>query len=467
MKLTGALLVALLYAEAIAASSLPWRGLSRRQTTTTATVDLSKTHGPASFLGSGFIYGWPGNGVEAQTSIPDHFATDIRFNACRAGGAQIPAPGWATGGYEGYIGRFNSTLSNYRSTRRYGGDFILLVHDIWGADGGLQGGEAVYPGDGGDWSGMEAYLSQLAGDIVANGMLDGLVLDIWNEPELDIFWPRSWEQFLEYYVRAHRILKTLLPTTLITGPSGAHSPSLDSTTWRTWMSTVAGNNTIPDRYSWHQIGSWEREPDRTIPEFNTLLATYGLPERPIDVNEYAWPSEQNPANSAFYLAQLERYNIRGLRANWGSGGLLHDLMANLLYKGDDGTYYPNGEWQLYRYYAGMTGERVQTTASTDLLFDVFGAVSGGRVKLLAGTRTVQAPYDIRVEGVSSLGLSRRGSVHVRTYRFDWNGPEGSVESPVDLGCARYGYSGDVLTIPVSPPSNSTAFAFEFSRHGKC
>jgi hypothetical protein len=217
------------------------------------------------------------------------------------------------------------------------------------------------------------------------------------------------------------------------------------------MATVSSNNTIPDRYSWHQIGSWEREPDRTIPEFNTLRATYGLPERPIDVNEYAWPSEQNPANAAFYLAQLERYDLRGLRANWGSAGGLHDLMANLLYKGDDGTYYPNGEWNLYKYYSGMTGERVQTAVSTDLQFDVFGTVSsGGRVKLLAGTRTVQAPYDIRVEGVSSLGLSRRGSVYVRTYRFDWNGPTGSVESPVELGCARYKYSGDVVSVLDEP-----------------
>jgi hypothetical protein len=43
--------------------------------------------GQATFLGSGFIYGWWDNEVEAQNSIPDHFATGIKFNACRAGGA--------------------------------------------------------------------------------------------------------------------------------------------------------------------------------------------------------------------------------------------------------------------------------------------------------------------------------------------------------------------------------------------
>jgi len=81
------------------------------------------------------------------------------------------------------------------------------------------------------------------------------------------------------------------------------------------MDTVAANNIVPDIYSWHQIGEWQREPDRVVPDFNTIRNRYNLPERPIDLNEYAWPSEQNPGASAFYLAQLERHNLRGLRAN--------------------------------------------------------------------------------------------------------------------------------------------------------
>lgn len=173
----------------------------------TAEIDLSQRTGQATALGAGFIYGWPDNGVEADRSIPSGFVTDIKFRTCRAGGAQLPAPalGWAAGGYAGYIGRFKSTLSNYRTTRKYGGDFILLPHDLWGADGGLGGG--VYPGDNGDWSGMEQFYAQLFKDLKNNQMLDGLVIDIWNEPELDIFWARSYDQYLEYYVRAHQIIR--------------------------------------------------------------------------------------------------------------------------------------------------------------------------------------------------------------------------------------------------------------------
>ncbi|KAJ3535406.1 hypothetical protein NM208_g7142 [Fusarium decemcellulare] len=63
----------------------------RQNSAGAATVDLSKRTGQASFLGSGFIYGFPDNGRDADNSIPDHFLTDIKFRTCRAGGAQIAA----------------------------------------------------------------------------------------------------------------------------------------------------------------------------------------------------------------------------------------------------------------------------------------------------------------------------------------------------------------------------------------
>jgi hypothetical protein len=134
-----------------------------------ATVNISKTVGPTKQLASGWIYGFPDNGTKADFSIPEAFVRDVTFHSTRSGGAQIPAKGWVAG-LEEYMGRFNSTLSNYRTTRHYGGDFILLVHDLWGADGG---DISTFPGDNGDWNRT---------DLRNNGMLDGLVLDLWNEP---------------------------------------------------------------------------------------------------------------------------------------------------------------------------------------------------------------------------------------------------------------------------------------------
>ena len=210
------------------------------------------------------------------------------------------------------------------------------------------------------------------------------------------------------------------------------------------MSHVAKHSAIPDVYSWHQIGAWAREPDTTIPDFNTLRDRYGLPERPIDINEYAWPDEQNPANTAWYIAQLERHNLRGLRANWGGGGNLHDFMANLVFR-DGGTYHPTGEWYLYRYYAQMTGDRVTTTASGDRLFDVFATTSGNVAKLVAGTRTVLAPYEIKVTGLTALGLPKKGSINIRTFRFDWAGIHADTGGAVNLGITKHAYSDDTVS----------------------
>jgi hypothetical protein len=176
-----------------------------------------------------------------------------------------------------------------------------------------------------------------------------------------------------------------------------------------------------------------------------MKAGYKLPERPIDINEYAAKEEQNPANSVYYIAQLERHNLRGLRANWGSGGDLHNFLADLVHKGSDGAYHPNGEWQLYKYYAQMGGDRLVTTASSDSRFDVFATKAGSVVKIIAGTRTILAPYNIKVSGLQSLGLPEKGNVRVNVTRFDWSGDRGRVDAPVELGQSVFSYTGNTAS----------------------
>jgi hypothetical protein len=176
-----------------------------------ATVNIANITGPTSYLASGWIYGFPDNGTEADFAIPENFVRDVKFHSARAGGAQIPAKGYVAS-LEDYIRRFDSTLSNYRTTRHYGGDFILLIHDLWGADGG---NISTFPGDGGDWSRADAFLKQLAGDLKANNMFDGLVLDLWNEPDGSNFWDRPWEQYLQYWIRSYNFFRQVISTDIM------------------------------------------------------------------------------------------------------------------------------------------------------------------------------------------------------------------------------------------------------------
>lgn len=102
-------------------------------------------------------------------------------------------------------GRWLSTLSNYRTTRRYNGRFTLLMHDLWGADS-LQGDGFHWPGDNGNWSLYDSFLDRVFSDIKANDATEGLDIDIWNEPDLRNFWGSSQDQYLATWNRTyHRI----------------------------------------------------------------------------------------------------------------------------------------------------------------------------------------------------------------------------------------------------------------------
>jgi hypothetical protein len=86
-----------------------------RASTTTAIVDLSANLGSPRYLAAGIIYGEP----DTLNQIPDKFYTEPGLNYFRAGGAQLEAPnrGWI---WNEYNGRFQSTLNNYKTARKYG-----------------------------------------------------------------------------------------------------------------------------------------------------------------------------------------------------------------------------------------------------------------------------------------------------------------------------------------------------------
>lgn len=177
----------------------------RQSSSNTAVVDLSKSRGPNKHLASGFIYGIPDSPANPN-QIPDHFYTDIGFNYGRAGGAQLDAPcrGWIYGLNE-YKCRFQSTLQNYQTTRKYGGNFIILPHDIWGTD--HANSSTVWPGDNGNFANYDQFLNQLISDIKANGMQNALVWDIWNEADGYFWGGRPQQQWINLYVRTHKRIR--------------------------------------------------------------------------------------------------------------------------------------------------------------------------------------------------------------------------------------------------------------------
>jgi hypothetical protein len=211
-----------------------------------------------------------------------------------------------------------------------------------------------------------------------------------------------------------------------------------------------------------------------LKNYDALLAKYSATrEGLVNINEYGHPDEQNPSGSAWWIAQLERANIFGCRANWASAYALHDFMAQLLGKPGAGTddydpkatgYYPNGEYQVYKYYASsMVGDRIKTETTMDTNGDVYATVDaeGGVLRLLAGARTTTGTWSIQLEELSALGLPKSGEVGIHTYEFPGSDdPYARLDEPVDLGTVTHKYSEDSLTFPIYSENVYDAWAFE-------
>lgn len=259
----------------------------------------------------------------------------------------------------------------------------------------------------------------------------------------------------------------------ITGPSSASVPATSNTWWQAWASFAASNGSVPDQYSWHMEGGG----GDMLTSYGGLVAVqeqYGLPAKPVNINEYGVFDEQVPAGSAWWISQLERINANGLRGNWLSGFELHDFMASLLSKPgnpDHGTYsatasdyYPNGDYQVYKYYyQNMTGYRVGTTPSSDLMLDAYATV-GTTAIVLVGVRLATGTWTLQLNDLSAMGLSASGTLNIQTWGFSAAADVhyGEVDGPSDLGVVSHAYSDNTVSFPVYQTDKTTAYAFEFS-----
>lgn len=325
----------------------------------TIKVNIGYALGVPTYRASGFIYGL----AEDGTSPPSNLLEEIKVRFLRAGGAQLDYPygGWINGNY---LRRWKSVCAYYKKARELGATFILLVHDLWGADGVCE--VPRYPGDGGDWSEYEVFLNQVIDDAIKYGMVGPDVhWDIWNEPDIELFWPRSQEQYLELWRRAYHIVRARLREAVIVGPSTARQPRIGDLWFEAFLDFVKENAVVPDFISWHELVT-NSDPCVSADELHRMLKSRELEVKGFQVNEYGPRGEQGPGISAWYIARLERSQIDGARANWGMYEALYDSMGALVVKTAQG-YQPLPSWWVYRRYAEMTGNLVSLESNSALV----------------------------------------------------------------------------------------------------
>jgi hypothetical protein len=405
------------------------------------TVNFAATGGAPTYRASGWIYGMTENGA----APPDHFFTDIRYQAMRAGGAQLPGGGWVGGGYDR---RWNATRAQMLRTRALGGRFVLLPHDLWGADGSAI---SRFPGDNGDWTDYDNFLTRVFADVRATGV--PVQWDIWNEPNITLFWNRSQAQYLELWRRTYRRLRAEMPGTLIVGPSCACVPSTGYAWWNQFLDHARANGVVPDIVSWHSLPG---DPVANVAAANTTLDSRGIPhDRPYQINEYGASDEQNPGDGAWYITRLERAGADGLRANWASGGNLHNDLGNLLTRNSTGQYLPKGEWWVYRFYAAQSGAGVATTPSAG--YDAYATKDSGNAKVLVGGGRTTGAIAVNLRGLNTIsGVVVNNQVRVRVQRIPHNNG-GAVAGPTTVQDRVVTLNGDATTVTIANNTVTDAY----------
>ncbi|MDG5809441.1 RICIN domain-containing protein [Streptomyces ossamyceticus] len=451
--------------SALAATLLP--AASSQAADTSVNVDFATADGAPTYRASGTIYGMTENG-----SLPQgHFYKDIRWQFMRAGGAQLDgqgAGGWVNGKYDR---RWNSTLAQYKRTKTLGGTFIIIPHDLWGADGSIM---PTYPGDNGDWSSFDAFYDRLIADAKAAGMTD-IQWDIWNEPDYRPFWDRRQSQYLEMWKRSYQKIRAAFPGAVINGPSTVAKPG--SSWWATYLDYVKANNVAPDIYSWHDLPG---DPVADVDAARSALAARSLTtNRPFQVNEYAQRAEQTPGRGGWYISRLERAGVDGLRANWGDSNL-HDLQAGLLTKNSAGQYLPKGEWFLYRYYGSQTGNVVNLTPGTGTDGVATKDNTGRNAKILLGSNGNTGNVTVSLNRLDTTSVVENSQVRAIVQRIP-NNSGGAVTGPETVSDQTLTVSGnsasvsvpwtnasDGYTVTLLPPSNTTVSTVAVVQHsGQC
>jgi len=265
-----------------------------------------------------------------------------------------------------------------------------------------------------------------------------------------------------------------IPQVYVNFPASAGEPLPSNTWWTNFASFIASNGSIPDQYVWH-MESGEGDMLSAQAGLQVILAKYDLPSKPLNIDEYAIFTEQVPAGSAWWISQFERVDAIALRGNWLSGLALHDFMASLISKPAAGTssynatgvgYFPNGDWQLYKYYnQNMTGSRVGTLPTADLKLDAYATVGTDKVRTLVGARITEGTWQVTINDLSTVGLPEAGTLDIQTWGFPVSTVDehyGEVDGPNNLGIVAHTYSNNSVTFPIFQVDTTTAYAFEFN-----
>jgi len=310
----------------------------------------------------------------------------------------------------------------YKRAHEIGGRYTYVLSDRWGYPGQLFAPRAPYE----DWGAWRRFVEKTAR---TGKKGEGIVWDIWNEPNHPYFWTGTKEQLYETYRIAWQAIHEVIgPGAVVSGPSTSYySPE--------WIGGLLdycrSRGCDVDALSWHEF------PSGSIPAIETRLdqahsrwvnnpayASVGIQE--VHLNEVIGAKDQYlPAETLGYMRFMERGGADlAARACWsdsaGADNCYNETLGGLL---QPSSLLPRSVWWTTKAYADGAGSRVLTRFSDPYVVGIgsrAGASAGtaqlliGHLERRVGTVKSRSSTDVRVtlRKLSALGFLR-GSKQVK------------------------------------------------------
>ena len=288
------------------------------------------------------------------------------------------------------------------------------------------------------WSNwLGAVDAQIAARKAATSVTNIKSWELWNEPD----W--TWDttnagSFNAGWVRTFNEVRSKDATTPIQGPSIS---TYNASYMSSFLTYAKANNALPNIISWHEL-SGQGNIAADISAYRTLEKSLAIGPLPIDIEEYAEPSEVGvPGSLVGYISKFERGGVTDAElAFWNQYGTFDDLVVN----GNQ----PNGGWWMYKWYGDMSGNMLVTTPPAQTGLDGAASINSAKNQVSVITGGGSGTNDITINGLSSF--SAFGSSATVTLEYVASaGRTTAVTGTTVLSVANYPITNGSITVPIT------------------
>lgn len=303
-----------------------------------------------------------------------------------------------------------------------------------------------------DWALWEAYVRDKAQTWGTQ-----VVYDVWNEPNLNMFWSGTEAQYHEAYRRAHAVIKSELGAAgQLSGPS-VHR--WDPAYIQRFLNFCVNNGLTVEVLQWHELNERDDsistvqdhlEAARTNWVDSPAYAALGI-EKIVLGETVGRERTYKPGSTLAYFYYAEKGGSDGAASSCWNNDCENGSISGLL-DGPNGP--PRAVWWTFKSYADGVAERVASSHQDSRVIalgsrgtpDTEGAAQVLVGFFEEGSTPARADVELRLDNLTEVpGLQGAAAVRIGVAKLPDSGDD-PLDTPVEVGEARFDLVGDRLTV---------------------